>query len=97
MIFFVFYNNVSAANALKETLHTNFKIKDLGELTHALGMKIERNKELGRIKISQKQYLLAILAKFGMLNCKPVATPLDLNTKLSSANEGDNVDVPYRH
>lgn len=50
--FFIFYNDLFAVNNLKETLHTNFKIKDLGELAYALGMKIER--EMGWIKIKSK-------------------------------------------
>ncbi|KYM95809.1 hypothetical protein ALC62_13536 [Cyphomyrmex costatus] len=43
------------------------KTKLLRQINHALGMKIERNKEKGEIKISQKQYLISVLTKFGML------------------------------
>ena len=40
------------------------------------------------IWLSQRQYALDMLFKYGMADCKPIAMPLDVNAKLS-AQVGD--------
>lgn len=95
--FFVFYNDFNEVKILKASLENNFKIKDLGPITHALGMKIERDRDKHEIKISQKQYLISVLTRFGMLECNPVRTPLEPNVKLSSAKGETNEEkLPYQ-
>lgn len=55
-------------------------MKDLGELRYFLGIEIIRTKE--GIWLSQRQYALDMLSKYGMTDCKPIAMPLDQNLKL---------------
>ncbi|MCO5565045.1 hypothetical protein L7F22_018715 [Adiantum nelumboides] len=60
-------------------------MKDLGELRYFLGIEIIHTKE--GIWLSQRQYALDILSKYGMADCKPISMPLDQNVKLR-ADEG---------
>ena len=41
--------------------------------------------------ISQRHYILNLLYKFGMTECKSVATPLDRNLKLDVDSEPQSV------
>ena len=61
-------------------------MKDLGDLCYFLGIEIIRTSE--GIWLSQRQYALDMLSKYGMADCKPIAMPLDVNAKLS-AHVGD--------
>lgn len=93
--FFFFYDDLQMVNETKSELAKNFTIKDLGPISFALGMKIERDRDNLSVKLSQKQYILSLLEKFGILDAKPVGTPLDCNTKFSTDEEYiDN--VPYQ-
>lgn len=68
-------------NALKMKLNENFKMKDLGNVSNYLGLHIVQKKEEGIIEIDQKAYLLSILQRFKMSDCKSISTPLDMNFK----------------
>ena len=57
-------------------------MKDLGELHHFLGMQVQRNS--GVLFLSQHQYMIDILSRASMIDCKPVSTPVDHNLKLSA-------------
>ena len=61
-------------------------MKDLGELRYFLGIEVIRTPK--GIWLSQRQYALDMLSKYGMADCKPIAMPLDVNAKLS-AQVGD--------
>ena len=65
---------------LKEYLFSHFQTKDLGKLKYFLRIEIAQSK-FGVI-MSQRKYVLDILEETGMLDCKPVDTPMDLNVKL---------------
>lgn len=54
-------------------------MKDLGLLDYFLGISVEQVHEDGKIVLNQKQYLNNVLLKFGMINCKPINTPMDCN------------------
>ena len=60
----------------KKQLQEQFSMKDLGELTHYLGMDVTRDRKARTITLTQSRYLQSILTKFGMEDCAPVATPL---------------------
>ena len=50
---------------------------DLGLVQHFLGMMVTRDVRGHKISITQEGYIGQVLEKFGMSNCKPVATPMD--------------------
>lgn len=72
------------ANSLKE----EFPITDTGRLSYFLGVKFEYN--AAGMLLSQGQYARDIISRAGMVECKPIATPVDLSSKLS-ANAGDPI------
>ncbi|RVX05134.1 Retrovirus-related Pol polyprotein from transposon RE1 [Vitis vinifera] len=63
---------------LKQHLFTHFQTKDLGKLKYFLGIEIAQSSS--GVVLSQRKYALDILE--GMLDCKPVDTPMDPNVKL---------------
>ncbi|XP_030449110.1 uncharacterized mitochondrial protein AtMg00810-like [Syzygium oleosum] len=64
-------------------------MKELGELKHFLGLEVDRTKE--ELFLCQQKYARDLLKKFGMLDCKPISTPLDGNAKLC-AEEGRELE-----
>ncbi|XP_023745745.1 uncharacterized mitochondrial protein AtMg00810-like [Lactuca sativa] len=55
-------------------LHTEFKIKDLGHLNYFLGL--DAKCLSSGLFLSQSKYAHAIVSRAGLLESKPVATPL---------------------
>jgi hypothetical protein len=68
--------------ALLQDLKADFALKDLGELHYFLGIEVKRTSE--GILLSQEKYAAEILKKVGMMNCKPVSTPMTVLGKLSA-------------
>ena len=65
---------------LEERLSREFEMKNLGGLKYFLGIEVMRSKQ--GITLSQRKYILDLLAEVGMLDCKPADTPLVQNLKL---------------
>lgn len=65
---------------LKKALSNHFKMKDLGVLHYCLGIEITQESEC--VKLTQKQYILKLLKKYGMLDAYTVSTPSDSNVNL---------------
>jgi hypothetical protein len=65
-------------------LQQEFTMKDLGELHHFLGMHVQRCGD--GLLLSQRQYMLDILDRAGMVECKPCVTPVDTNPKVVAAD-----------
>ena len=62
-------------------------MKDLGELHFCLGIRIQRNRGERSIMLSQTSYIDNVLARFGMTDCKPAATPMDPGLRLTAAQK----------
>ena len=76
---------------LKTQLNREFEMKDLGEAKKILGMEISKDRKLGRLCLSQKEYLRKVLKRFGMNEkSKPVSTPLAPHFKLSASMSPKN-------
>jgi hypothetical protein len=88
-------NDMPSVNALKDSLHVEFKLKDLGNLKYFLGLEVARLAK--GISLCQRKYALDILSDSGMLGSKPVATPMEQNLKISQST-GEILDdpSPYR-
>ena len=63
----------------------SFDMKDLGDLHYFLRIEVIRTPE--GILISQRHYVLSMLFKFGMTECKSVSTALNRNVKFASTPE----------
>ncbi|KAL2246274.1 UNVERIFIED_CONTAM: Retrovirus-related Pol polyprotein from transposon TNT 1-94 [Sesamum indicum] len=70
-------SNVKEINRLKDQLSRKFDMKDLSEVRQILGMKIIRDKCIGKLWLSQSDYIEKVLCRFKMENAKPVGTPLE--------------------
>ncbi|KAJ9689270.1 hypothetical protein PVL29_014779 [Vitis rotundifolia] len=60
----------------KHMLSTHFDMKDLGEASYVLGIKILRDRANGVLKLSQRTYIEKILKRFNMHNCSSTKAPI---------------------
>jgi hypothetical protein len=86
--------------AFKKEILTRFIGTDEGEATEYLGCELIRDRLAKTATIVQKGYAERVLKTFGMWDCKPCATLLDANRRLSQADCPQVVDpalhCPYR-
>lgn len=88
---------------LKARLREHVEITDLGELHWLLGIEVKREKEKRTISLSQRSYIESIIRRFGFEDSKPISTPMDPNTKISTAQSPSTGpqyatmrNIPYR-
>ena len=79
---------------LKKHLFSHFRTKDLGKLKYFLGTEVAQSNS--DVAMSQRKYVLNILKETGMLDCKPVDTPINLNVKLVP-RQGESLRDPGRY
>eukprot|EP00253_Pinus_taeda_P014672 PITA_14672 len=63
----------------KRELASEFEMKDLGLMHYFLGLKLWQKS--GEIFLSQGKYIVKLLERFGMVDCKSVTTLMELNFK----------------
>ena len=63
-------NDTEFLDSIKGYLNKNFSMKDLGEATYILGIKIYRDRSRRLIELSQSTYLDKVLKKFKMDQAK---------------------------
>ncbi|XP_019090948.1 PREDICTED: uncharacterized protein LOC109128623 [Camelina sativa] len=83
-------SNEDMIKEFKEKLKQTFEMTDLGRLKYYLGYEITYTGE--GVFLSQRKYAQQQLKKFGMKNCKSVATPLLPQTKC--VEEGKELTNP---
>ncbi|KAI5334134.1 hypothetical protein L3X38_024267 [Prunus dulcis] len=77
----------------RKCMMKHYEMTDLGLLHHLLGMGILQTEK--SIFIHQKKYAQKLIEKFGLKDCKAVATPFAINERLNkidgseAANEGE--------
>lgn len=94
----LFANSKDGMARIKEELNGKFTMTDLGEMEKILGLRVERNREDGTLKISQGPYIDVLLARFHMQDANPVSTPLSKSVKLVIPTElasAPTIDAPY--
>lgn len=99
----IFSNDDAMEAQLIDELSRNFQMKDLGEASSILGIRILHDRMAATISIDQSQYISDVLVRFGMDDCNPVVTPMDLNQKISSKlcpktniEQQQMKEIPYR-
>ena len=94
----VMSQDIQVIEKFKEKLKCEFKIKDLGDMKFCLGIDVDRNRKDKTITMSQLGYINKIAERFGLLKCKPIFTPADMNSKLEQGEveEDEDNDFPYR-
>ena len=68
--------DLSEMNADKALLMSIYKIKDGGEATCLLGMRIRRDRKARTIHLDQQAYTERLLKDYGLTAAKPVSTPM---------------------
>ena len=64
-----------------------FEMSDLGLLHHYLGIQFKHCD--GGIALCQTKYIETLLRRFGLEDCKPIATPMETGLHLSIHDAGD--------
>ena len=67
----------------KRFLTKNFEMKDLGEASFVLGIKILRDRSQGILRLSQESYIDKVLDRFSMKDSKPGDIPIAKGDKFS--------------
>ena len=73
-------SDYAGISSLKSFLHSTFQTKDLGQLKYFLGVEVNRSKK--GFFLSQRKYILDLLANTGKLAAKPCNTPMVPNVHL---------------
>jgi len=77
-------------------LTSEFEIKDLGLMHYFLGLEVWQ--KFDEIFLSQGKYVVEILKKFGMMDCKSMTTPMVSNLKkLNEAASYSNLVDPMMY
>jgi hypothetical protein len=77
-------SDVSLLLEIKRFLSSNFDMKDLGETSFVLGIKIHRDRRKGVLGLSENAYLEKVLKKFSMHACNPTPAPIFKGDKYES-------------
>jgi histone deacetylase 1/2 len=85
--------NDALLRQLTDRLRAEFAIKDIGPLHYFLGLEVVHRAD--GFFLHQRKYAQDILERFGMLNCSPVATPVDTNAKLSATARSPATDASH--
>lgn len=72
--------NKDLINQFNESLSSQFKLKNLGNLQYFLNLEISKSTQ-GMV-VSQRKFILELLEEYGVLSAKPSSTPVELNSKL---------------
>lgn len=71
-----------------------FRMKDLGTPRTFLGIKIERKGN--ELHLSQRSYFEKLLGRFGMENCQPTSTPMEMTPIPENQEKLGPEEKPYR-
>jgi hypothetical protein len=66
----------------KMLFSANFEMTDMGGIEYYLGIQIKRKPQLHMMELNQSKYINDVLKIYGMKNCKPISTPLEIGLKL---------------
>ena len=92
----IFSNSTNARDATKAALSERFEMTDLGEAHWILNMELTRDRANHTINLSQRQYIETILERHDLADCKPVATPMVQNQKLTKLDAPEIDPQPYQ-
>jgi len=86
----IFTRNLSV-DKFKANTKQEFEMTDLGLMRYFFSIEVLQS-YLG-IFVYQARYVMDVLKRFKMMNCKPTLTPIAIGTKLSKEDVGSNVDL----
>ena len=74
---------------VKQFLSKNFDMKDMGETSYVIGIKIHRERSRGILGLSQETYINKVLERFNMKNCSPSVAPILKGDRLNQCPKND--------
>ncbi|MBW0468233.1 hypothetical protein O181_007948 [Austropuccinia psidii MF-1] len=74
----------------KSLIMKKFEMEDLGPANFVLGIKLTQDKVARKSFLLQTSYIHNLLSEYSMSYCKPVATPMVANSKISVASDNDH-------
>ena len=80
-------NNKPMLQEFKTSMEKEFKMSDLGDAHHFLGLELIRDRKERIIKVRQARYAEDVLRRFNMEDSKPISTPMDPNARLTKSEE----------
>lgn len=83
--------SAESTEKVSRELQNYFDIKDLGDVSHYLGIQVERQAN-GSFLLNQKAKITKLLEDHGLLESKPVATPME--TGFLSAGTTESAELP---
>lgn len=89
-------NNVPEMQRVKAEFSKRFKMKDLGDATEFLGLRIARDRNKRTLHLSQTSYIDKVLERFRMSDAKPCATPMEVSKPTLESLDDPPAEVPYR-
>ena len=78
-------------NRCKKNLTAKFEMKDLGMMHYFLGLEVRQYPD--EIFLNQGKYVVEILKRSGMIDCKAMTTPMTTNLKLLNDDTSETVDA----
>ena len=75
--------SAAESDRIVQELSGHFKLRDLGPTSFLPGIAITRDRPNRCIMLSQRQYILDMLKRYGFSECSPVKTPMVPKTSLS--------------
>jgi hypothetical protein len=78
----------------KVAFGNKFNVQDLGRVSWLLGMTVERDRGTGVIRLGQRQYVLNVLERFNMMDCKPVSSPMAVDAVGKCGDETSVTHLP---
>ncbi|CAL8999726.1 unnamed protein product [Prunus brigantina] len=87
-------DNTKMIDSFVDVLANRFSIKDLGQLSYFLGVEVVPNQH--GILLSQRRYILDILARTHMTDAKPVLTPIPTSPPLLKSGSALPDPTEYR-
>lgn len=87
----LFAKDLVIIEAMKDKLLTVYHMTDLGPIRQLLGLQIVQNRTLHRIDLHQSTYILTILWRFQLSNCKGISTPMESNAHLTPCIDDSDI------
>ncbi|KAL4309169.1 hypothetical protein GQ457_01G021620 [Hibiscus cannabinus] len=69
-------NDRGMLHEVKQFLSKNFDMKDMGDASYVIGIKIHRDRHKGVLGLSQETYINKVLERFRMKDCSPSVAPI---------------------
>ena len=79
--------NMQVIKKFKQDLAEEFKMKDLGALTHILGVEVKRDRQNKVLTLHQASYVRQVLERYGMQDCNATKLPFAPNLTFSQDDE----------